>query len=100
MKVMLLEIDSREKKMLISKLSAVGLLAMKAHKSNVQENRYDFSVPESEDETGNVESRRQRLEIYAETKSISKITKSIMKLARDGFLVQFPVRIISIRPTI
>lgn len=91
MDVILLEIDSSKKRMLLSKLSAVGLLAMRACKKE------GGGVNVSASDAGSLSLYRERIEIYAEKYSMSKIVKTIVKLARDGFLLKSPVKVISIR---
>ena len=86
MEVMLLEIDSRGKKMLLPKLHASGMLGMKVlslDKNNKSPETKGFGL-------------RQRLEVYAEKSSISKLTKTIIKMARDGLLCDCSVRLIKV----
>jgi len=97
MKVMLLEIDTRIKRMLLEKLSSVGLLAMKVCKNNNSGECLPRTGPGLLKATDSSNTNRLRVEIYAEKCSISRIIKMLVTLARDGFLIQTPVKVISIR---
>ena len=99
MKVILLEIDTCKKKFLISKLTAVGLLAMKNCTGESDDLNQSDETWIASDQNSDKE-YRERVEIYAEKNSISKIIKTIVTLARDGFLTQSPVEILSIRPAV
>ncbi|MCB2184390.1 MAG: hypothetical protein KQH63_20370 [Desulfobulbaceae bacterium] len=100
MKVMLLEIDARLKEILMPKLSDAGMLAMSLHKKRNEKECSLFDELEQGRSIEGDEGNSLEVEVFAESEAFAKITKSIVRLARDGFLAKFPVKVMSVRSVI
>ena len=92
MEIMVLEIDSRGKKKLIPKLSSAGIVGVRVCNEDKATSPAALS--------NNSKSKLERLEVFVEKGAIGNLTKTLIKLGRDGFLSTFPVRIIGVRQAI